>query len=268
MTNILAAAPNTPTSTSSISPEESAGISEDLRNLLARANTPSRPNVRSNIRTVETSSPIINTEQIAQQRDKIINYNHRFYIKYTYFNTNGDLLDRYFNFSLLPAIESTLQYSASGNFRGNAGVPDTRPGIPIRTSVKHRNITCPGGTTVIQTIGIESKYITLVGAFIGSEGITTSPNSKNSLDPIYYLGKKDDIVSSATTSYKKALLFDNEVVQQGKEVTLFIDTVDLNNKIYKLSLTGVINEFRLQTVRRFKSYYSINMIITDFQHLN
>lgn len=257
---ILAAAADGTSPTPEPTPEPAP---EPTRTDLARANP--RPNVRSNVRTVETFPPIIDSASIKQQRDRIINYSEKFYIEYTYYNnTDNKKVTKYFNFSLLPAIETTVQYSSSGNFRGNASVPEVRPGIPIRTAVKHKNIVCPGGTTVIQTVGIEGKFIALVGAFTGTEDSTDKPNSPASLDSVYPNNTKNDTVPSATSSYLKALQFDQEVVQEGREVTVYIDTVDKEQKKYPLKIKGVINEFRFQAVRRFKTYYSISMVITDF----
>lgn len=252
--------------TSGTTPEPTSGT-PPTNIEIARANP--RSNVRSNVRTVETFPPIIDSASIKQQRDRIINYNEKFYIEYTYYETDNKKVTKYFNFSLLPAIETTVQYSSSGNFRGNASVPEVRPGIPIRTAVKHKNIVCPGGTTVIQTVGIEGKFIALVGAFTGTEDAGPNrPNSTASLDSVYLNNTKNDTVPSATSSYLKALQFDHEVVQEGREVTVYIDTVDKEQKKYTLKIKGIINEFRFQAVRRFKTYYSISMVITDFPQFN
>lgn len=154
-----------------------------------------------------------------------------------------------FKFELLPSIESTVNHPGGSNvLRGATTIPDVKPGIPIRTVMKHRNINIMGGKNVIQTIGIDSKFIILVGAFIGDNEIS---------------------------SYQEAKFFDEQIVQPGLRVSVTIkahfgSNLALPNpkKEGELkNLKGFISEFKLYAVRREKSYYSITIIIEDFPTL-
>lgn len=154
-----------------------------------------------------------------------------------------------FKFELLPSIESTVNHPGGSNvLRGATTIPDVKPGIPIRTVMKHRNINIMGGKNVIQTIGIDSKFIILVGAFIGDNNIS---------------------------SHQEAKFFDEQIVQPGLRVSITIrahfgaDLALPNPKKegeFK-NLKGFISEFKLYAVRREKSYYSITIIIEDFPSL-
>lgn len=156
---------------------------------------------------------------------------------------------RVFNFSLPPAIDNILTYSASGSFRGNASVPDVKAGLPIRTTMKHRNIVIPGGTNVVQTIGIDSKYIVLVGAFFGTEEFSTKP--------------KQTGTKTLATSYRFAKEFDERVVQQGAPITLKI-TINAASGKEEIEVTGVIVDFKAYAVRQAKTYYSITVLYTKY----
>jgi len=172
---------------------------------------------------------------------------------------------RYFNFSLPPAIDNILTYSSSGSFRGNASVPDVKPGIPIRTAMKHRNINIPGGTSVVQTIGVDSKYMVLVGAFLGSEQFSTAAMSSipNQFAPVYSSLSSGAANYGLSTAYTMAKAFDENVVQQGAAVTV---TINMNDGVYSenVTATGVVVDFKIQAVRPAKTYYSITLLYTTF----
>lgn len=154
-----------------------------------------------------------------------------------------------FKFELLPAIESTVNHpGGSSVLRGATTIPDVKAGIPIRTVMKHRNINIMGGKNIIQTIGIDSKFVILVGAFIGDNEIS---------------------------SYQEAKFFDEQIVQPGLRVSTTIRAhfganLALPNPKEEgkfKNLKGFISEFKLYAVRREKSYYSITLIIEDFPSL-
>lgn len=222
--------------------------------------TPPTPNY-SPIKTVEVNPPVLSSKDLQSLKDFIIPLDV-FYIKYQTYSKDSKNLIKYFNFSLPPAIETTQQYSAPGSFRGSSSVPDVKPGIPIRTTVKHRIIPFPGSPPVIQTIGVESSYITLVGAFIGNESISDKPilsPTTKSLDPIYF-----EPNSKNKSSYTQAKLFDEEVVQPGRNIRTVIKTAVSNKKTSTIEFAGSVNDFRFHSVRRNKSYYSITITITEF----
>ena len=170
-----------------------------------------------------------------------------------------DVTER-FIFALLPAIDNVLNYSSSSPFRGTETVPEVKPGIPIRTAMKHRNTVIPGGTNVVQTIGIDSKYIVLVGAFVGTETKGT-PNS-TFYDTIYQrIGNPKEALPEYN-SYKQAMFFNKEVVEKGAPVNITIQTAGQEAKD-SIKVTGVIVDFKVQVVRESKTYYAMTVLYTE-----
>jgi hypothetical protein len=205
---------------------------------------------------VETNPPSISKKDI-KAMETLIFPKDTFYIRYQEYSKDSTNKINYFNFSLPPAIETTMQYSASGPFRGNSNVPEVKAGIPIRTVVKHRIINFLGNTPITQTIGVESSFLTLVGAFIGNESSTSEAKTSASLNPVYV-----DPNSDKDSAYTKAKLFDEKVVQPGRPIRVFIKTQEPNKKTSTINLAGTITDFRLYAVRRNKAYYSITISIT------
>lgn len=133
--------------------------------------------------------------------------------------------------SPLPAVESVIKYSNSSSFRGNAEVPEVRVGIPIRTMMKIKSNLVPAGTNLLQTLGVDSKYIILVGAFLF--------NNKSSF-----------------SSYNTAFEFEKSIVLPGKVNTIKINPADGDS----IELEGIILDFKIFTVTTFKTYYSITIL--------
>ena len=186
--------------------------------------------------------PAISEKELANIR-KGVRVIDSFNIKYTDRQRGA----RVFNFALPPAVDNILTYSGSGSFRGNASVPDVKAGLPIRTTMKHKNIVIPGGTNVVQTIGVDSKYIVLVGAFIGSEEFSTKPKTPG----------------VSRSSYQTAKEFDERVVQQGAPISLNV-TINAAGGAETIDITGVIVDFKAYAVRRAKTYYSITVLYTKY----
>lgn len=168
-----------------------------------------------------------------------------------------------FTFALLPAIDNIVNYSASGSFRGNESVPEVKPGIPIRTAMKHRNTVIPGGTNVIQTIGIDSKYIVLVGAFVGTEKSTSGDSvGATFYDTIYQRAGNPKGPLPEYSSYKQAKFFNDEVVEKGAPVNITIQTEGQKTDD-SIKVTGVIVDFKIQAVREAKTYYAMTILYTN-----
>lgn len=168
-----------------------------------------------------------------------------------------------FTFALLPAIDNIVNYSASGPFRGNESVPEVKPGIPIRTAMKHRNTVIPGGTNVIQTIGIDSKYIVLVGAFVGTEKSTSGDSvGATFYDTIYQRAGNPKGPLPEYSSYKQAKFFNDEVVEKGAPVNITIQTEGQKTDD-SIKVTGVIVDFKIQAVREAKTYYAMTILYTN-----
>lgn len=201
--------------------------------------------------------------------DDLVNANARrskkdiFSVNYYIGDENGKAKYSTFTFALLPAIDHIVNYSASGPFRGNESVPEVKPGIPIRTAMKHRNTVIPGGTNVVQTIGIDSKHIVLVGAFVGTEKSTSgAPVGSTFFDTIYQrIGNPKEQLPDYN-SYKQAMLFNKEVVEKGAPVNITIQTEGQKAE-ESIKVTGVIVDFRLQAVRKAKTYYAMTVLYTS-----
>lgn len=178
------------------------------------------------------------------------NLKETFTIKYynIYEATSSEkVTEKEFTFDLLPAIDPVLTYTGgSGNLRGTPSIPEIKPGIPIRTVLKHKNINILGGKNVIQTIGVETKFINLVGAFVTTKSNTSS-------------------------SYSQAKKFDEHVVQPGLEITLTLNTQAKDPKSKSkltqtnISLKGIISDFKMYAIREDKTYYGISIIISKIE---
>lgn len=178
------------------------------------------------------------------------NLKETFTIKYfnIYEATSSEkVTEKEFTFDLLPAIDPVLTYTGgSGNLRGTPSIPEIKPGIPIRTVLKHKNINILGGKNVIQTIGVETKFINLVGAFVTTKSNTAS-------------------------SYSQAKKFDEHVVQPGLEITLTLNTQAKDPKSESkltqtnISLKGIISDFKMYAIREDKTYYGISIIISKIE---
>jgi hypothetical protein len=176
-------------------------------------------------------------------------HNDSFTIGYS--NVRGEA--KSWKFVLLPAIETNLTLGvSSGLVRGNgAQVPEVKPGILTHTIMKQKNIPIPGGVPVVQTIGIESQFIQLVGAFLGTENSTTT-----GLDAIY-TGSGNAEGSAAAG--RKAEEFRDNVVQQGAPITI---KISLSGR--SIQARGVIKSFKFYDVRHNRAYYSMDILYTEY----
>jgi hypothetical protein len=153
---------------------------------------------------------------------------------------------RYFHFTMLPALHSEVSFSNSSAFKKTHQVPEARPGIPIVTKMHHRNIVIPGCHNVIQTLGLERKYITLVGAFMPSDHFTTLPGKST---------------SRYRTSQQAAQGFESIVVFGLTPIKIDIRVNTSANHIEKIELTGSVVEFKTYSVYQNLSYYSITLLV-------
>lgn len=158
-----------------------------------------------------------------------------------------------FNFSLLPAVETNLRSNHMG-----AMVPEVKPGILVRTSMNYKKFAIPGAGPAFQSLGIDQTILQIVGLFVGTEGVTSTPP-----DSAIY-GRYGDTLKliSANTH---AETFDRDVVKSGKEVTIYLssagsDTRDTMSMQYKCC----IQNFRVFVVRYDRVYYAMDAVLTEY----
>lgn len=182
----------------------------------------------------------------------------RSFFSIQYFDANGD--PKYFNFSLLPAINPGIQGSSG------MSVPGAGPGIKIKSKMKHRSITIPGSTPVIQTIGVENTVIELVGIFTGFE--------KSFSDTKTYL---NDSLGYLASSADVSAVFRYEVLQPGTPVQLSIKASsgyvqdstgsfipDTNEKSISVESKILITDFE-ELLRQFdRSYFYIRAFVLTY----
>ena len=224
-------------------------------------------NKRNNIVGTSSRSGIgkLGTSTIPSNINKITREDKgKFYIRYGGVSGNP----KTWNFALLPAIESNLRMqSSSPTITGTgATVPEVKAGIVIITNMKHKNIVIPGGVPVVQTIGVENVLLQLCGAFIGTEN---SDNLKAKTESYLYpynagTGNRSD--TGVDHSYNKARLFNTEVVTAGREVQLVVEAnlSEGNSSEGNIALDyhGVIIGFKLYAVRKDRTYYCLDFLVT------
>jgi hypothetical protein len=170
----------------------------------------------------------------------------------TYVDVTG--AQKTFSFSLLPAIETNLRSNHMG-----ATVPEVKPGILVKTSMSYKRFAIPGSAPVFQSLGIEQTILQVVGLFIGTEGeVAGSP------DPVVY-GRFADTIAY-TSALSKAQQFDQQVVQSGREVGLYIyaESTGANDGML-LQYKCIIQNFRFFVVRSDRVYYSMDAIVLDYR---
>ena len=196
--------------------------------------------------------------QTTAARDRDSNAEDFFKILYT--DVKGQ--KKSFVFALLPAIDSNAG-------RGSAQVPDVKPGIIIRTSMRQKNIPVPGGVPIIQTIGVDNTVLQAVGAFIGTERITNQKDSaRGDLHTIYPGVQK---LSESESSERKANTFMKEVVHSGRPIEFHSKSVSKISPDAKapavgmeLKYRGVIVNFKYYAARRNRTYYSLDLLISEY----
>lgn len=159
------------------------------------------------------------------------------------------------HFALPPAVEAALQFSPGASVKGSMTVPEAKPGMLTNSSMKYKNFLIPGGTPVIQAIGIQASTIQLVGTFIGTEGNTAVP----SLNPIYPIDQNTLGYSEENNSASKAVKFDREIVQAMQRVYVEIQT----DVTYKYE--GVIMNFKYYMRNATRTYYVMDLLATTYK---
>lgn len=176
------------------------------------------------------------------------------YFTVSYFE-DGTGKSKVFHFAMLPAIEAQLQFSSGGSLKGQGSVPEVKPGILTNTTVKYKNFLVPGGSPVVQTIGIQQTTHQLVGAFIGSEAFKDKGGAyTKDLNPIYRIDNGK--LGSAPHLAKE---FDEKVVQSGRPVNIEIQS-DV-----KYFYEGVIVSFKFYAVRQDRAYYVLDLLATRYR---
>lgn len=184
--------------------------------------------------------------------DKTKNFSTEEMFTITFIN-NETKKKEYFNFALLPAIETNAS-------KGQGGVPEVKPGVITMTNMKYKNFIIPGATPVVQSIGVQNTVHQFVGAFIGSETITAQPQ-RPSLSHIYRTGDYTQETAPWTTqesSFNKAKRFDHYVVQSCRPITLKM----VSDITY--TYEGVVTSFKFYTVRADRAYYIIDVLATVY----
>lgn len=174
-----------------------------------------------------------------------------FWIKYKKGND-----DKYFNFAMLPAIESTIS-------RGSPGVPEVKPGLVGLTSVKHKTILVPGCKPIIQSIGVQSTIYQITGLFIGTEqfDLSTKPTKPASSKTIYRMPSSSANIQHNTreaNAINIAKRFDKDIVQKTKPVFIHI----YSDGLYEYE--GLIINFKHYGVRGDKAYYAMDILSTGY----
>jgi hypothetical protein len=160
-----------------------------------------------------------------------------------------------FHFDLLPAIENR----GGGNTR-SGDVPEAKAGILRMLETRHKNIVVPGATPVVQSIGIKSALVNLVGCFTGEEG--NSATSKTKRDVLIL--ENGDQTPTSENAYVKATAFHNEVVLPMTPVTVTVQASKGSDGVIKMVYTGVIIKFKDFAVRSNRNYYTIDLLVTSY----
>ncbi len=161
-----------------------------------------------------------------------------------------DSVERQFGFSLLPAIESSSRQSG-------AVVPEVKPGLLYRTSMKVKNFALPGASPAFQMLGVEQSIFQIVGTFIGNEGVTTSKKSTSNL---YSMPSKEQL-----NAHEAAMRFNYEVVQLGRPVTMVINShSSLDDKELNIRVKCLIQNIRYFFTKSDRTYYSLECVVLDY----
>ena len=168
------------------------------------------------------------------------------------------------SFALLPSVEAALQYGPNGNMKGNVTTPEVKPGLLNSTTAKYKNSLVPGGTPIIQGVGIQATTRQIIGLFIGTETLNESDTAYPSLNTIYRVDsvgdyKEDGLpYSKFTNAVSKAVDFDKKVVQQMKVVE-----IDINSDVPFKDECVIVNfKYYLRSGNRV--YYVMDLLSTKY----
>ena len=184
-----------------------------------------------------------------------------FYIKYS--NVEGET--KFFSFSLLPAIETTLR----GNNFGQS-VPEVKPGILVNTKLNLKKFNVPGGTSVYQSLGIDQTIMQMTGLFIGAEGddlVSPEDALYGAMGPVgfstYQPNPINPLANKQYNAVKTANSFFESVVLSGSPVEIFVRSQDIKNTAIVIENKVLIQDFRILSARHDRVYYSINAVVID-----
>lgn len=217
------------------SPSTASELSKDRSSLTSKLSyTP-----KSSATAAPTSRETLDITDIAKTAS---------YFKVTYTDLLGETQD--YNFSLLPAIESKFSSGPT------AQVPEVKPGILLKTSMNIKRFLIAGGPPVFQTLGIEQTMFQIVGLFIGNEG--TRGLGEAGAAQLYRL-------KATLDAQRAARVFDQEVVQPGRPVTLslFASSSEYAAAI-KVDYKCLLQNLRVFIVRSDRVYYSLDALVLEY----
>lgn len=177
-------------------------------------------------------------------------------------NSKGEV-EEVFKFSLLPAIESTIN---------GKQVPEIKPGILERSSVNIKTFELPGGIPAFQVLGLKPSMLQLVGLLIGSEEVIGVDSSESlALDiktskgvaPLY-------THESSLNAYATANYFKQQFVHKAKPVKLIITSNNANSKskyadpTMQIEYKAILQNLRYFIARQDRVYYSIDALILNY----
>lgn len=159
----------------------------------------------------------------------------------------GGESNKTFSFSLLPAVDD-------GN--ETTSIPEIKPGVLKKTSMKIKRFAIPGSKPVYQNVGIENTIFQCVGLMIGDEGFNKSSNDRTNPYSI----------NNSFDAYNSALTFDRLVVQQGHRciLTLISGAATDQDKPLKIIHNCLIQGFRYFVTRSDRVWYSLELVILDY----
>jgi hypothetical protein len=184
----------------------------------------------------------------------------------------------YYEMDLLPAVKSNMRVHTGSNGDGQE-VPGAMPGIMFLTTQNVARIDIPGGSPVIQSLGVNSEVATFVGAFIG--------RSRNINDKSKLLGTDAAglLLNELSEAWQASEDFVNTVVKPGKVITIDIvcpfkpnpaqsstfnnnmnpgTQSDPNNRAMRVTKTGIIVKIQRLAARQDKLYYEFNFLTTKY----
>lgn len=169
-----------------------------------------------------------------------------------------------FAFSLLPAIESNLTMGSSAPNIGGYGarVPEVKPGLLDRISMKYVRRGVAGAPPAIQSMGIEQRIWQLVGAYLGNEQ-PEGPEHPGAVYPPN--GSFPEWRPVKLNAYEVARFFTEEIIMVGRPVNFSLLSYRPDeDDVIEMYFRGVIQSCRHLHARSDRTYYAFDILITEY----